>query len=339
MQRLFSLVALFCALCLVAVAPVHVIRPTPAPPVVPLPRMTMPALEPTVIIYPFDTSGGLDAKVGKQIADIFSKTFNDAGHVHVLPVPTNVTRTDFLKNAQAQKADYYISGYVTPIGDTASVVVQVVSVQSGVIVFAQTREVSNYNDAASSALASHDVILQISGTNVDVATSEAPTSAPSAAPTTNGATFNLGHLFGGHRAASAPRAQTPRPSDKPDRGVIIVAVHGSDAPAEYLARATTLLEHDLAAHFTVRSEGAPPSNLATAADSICGTERNNTIASGVLSVEHIGGIRPRTRSIFTLEMWTCFGDVLYKTTKTNDDTAKAIADAVTDYVAAHPSNG
>ena len=345
MRRLF-LSALCCGLCLIAAAPRPATTPAPTPPPSAHPSATPNPLlagpEPTVLIYPFDVASGLDASVGTRVATIFSHTFTSAGRVNVLPVPSGVQRTNFLTNARTAKADYYITGYVTPIGDSASVVVQVVSVQSGVIVYAQTAQVSSYNDATSAAIASHDVILQLAGVSVDVATSEAPSTAPSAAPTTNGANFNLGHLFGHHGSTTASAA-SPTPSSRPQRGVILVAVHetasATGVPASDLSSATSALERDLAAHFTVRDGGAAPASLSTAADSICGADRDNTIATGTLAMQHVGGIRPRSRSVFTLQVWTCFGAVLYQTTESDYNTAKAIATAVTDYVAAHPSNG
>ncbi len=337
MRRIFVVYAFFCGVALLAAAPRSPVPPTPTPRPSPSVNLNLSSLNPTVLVYPFDAAGGLDAKVGTQIATIFSREFTTAGRVNVLPVPNGIQRADLLTNARARKADYYITGYVTPIGDSISVVVQVVSVQSGVIVFAQTAQVYGVNDARSVALDCHDAVLQLSGTNVSVTTNESATAAPSAAAT-NGAQFSLGHLFSHHGRTAAP--VTPVPSAKPSRGIIIIAVHSLSAlPAPELSHATALLEHALAAHFVVRNGGAAPANLHAAADSICGAERDNTIATGTLAVQRIGGFRPHTKSIFTLQIWTCFGDVLYQTTATDLDIAKAVSNAVSDYVTTHPSNG
>ncbi|MHB8434172.1 MAG: hypothetical protein ACYC8W_04370 [Candidatus Tyrphobacter sp.] len=337
MRRIFIVYAFCCGVALLAAAPRSPVPPTPTPRPSATVNLNLSSLNPTVLIYPFDTAGGLDAKVGTQVATIFSREFTTAGNVNILPVPSGIQRAALLTNARARKADYYITGYVTPIGDSISVVVQVVSVQSGVIVFAQTAQVYGVNDARSIALACHDAVLQLSGTNVSVTTTESATAAPSAAPT-NGAQFSLGHLFAHHGRTAAP--VTPMPSAKPSRGVIIIAVHSQSAlPASELSHATTLLEHDLAAHFAVRNGGGAPTNLHTAADSICGADRDNTIATGTLVLQRIGGLRPHTKSIFTLQVWTCFGDVLYQTTASDFDIAKAISSAVSDYVTTHPSNG
>ena len=179
-------------------------RPTPTarPTATPTAHLNLLGLEPVVLIYPFDAASGFNPKVGTQLAAIFARTITQSGQINVLPVPSAVPRTSFLTNAKAHNADYYITGYVTPIGTSASVVVQVVSVQSGVIVFSQTTLVSSINDAISLALTSHDAIMQLSGTSVDVTTTESATSAPSAAPT-NGAQFSLSHLFSHHASTTA----------------------------------------------------------------------------------------------------------------------------------------
>ncbi len=339
-MRRFISFSVFCcfALGLMAAAPrTPAPRPSPTPSATPVLRLNLSSLESTVLVYPFDTAGEMSPKVGVEIANIFTAEFKTLGSFNMLPVPTNVQRSNFLVNAHAQKADYYIAGYVTPIGQSVAVVTQLVGVESGVILYSQTQEIYGVNDAASLALQCHDALLQISGTKVSVTTTEAPTGAPSAAPTAHGANFNVSHLFS-HRAAPTTRPMAGA-TVKPERAVILVGVHGqSTLPSSVLSHATALLNRDLAAHFTVREGGVAPVNLASDADSICGTDRDNTIASGTLTQQHVGGFRPHLYSRFTLQIWTCFGDVLYETTEANDDVAKAISNAVSDYVQTHPTN-
>jgi hypothetical protein len=338
-----TLLALLCGLtglCLIAAAPkpAATLRPLSKPLPLGTPSIHLPSIDPVVLIYPFDSVGGLNAKVGTQLADIFSREFTQSGHVKLLPTPSNVARTNYLTTAQRDHADYYVSGYATPIGDGLSVVMQVVSVSGGgVIVFSQTSQLYGVNDAQSLALTAHDAILQLAGVNVSVDTTQSTTPAPSPQPT-NGATFNLSHLFSHHGSQVSHAAATPQPTSKPARGVIFVAVRGSSLPTEDVTRASSLLYRDLAAHFAVRNDGPVTGDLSGAASGICGTNRDNTIATGTLSEEHVGGIRPRTKSVFTLQIWTCFGDVLYTTTKTDFDVAKAISSAVNDYVLDHPDN-
>jgi hypothetical protein len=342
-RPILGLLAGFSALYLIAAAPPTqpTLRTKPAL-ATPAPfharKLTLPSIDPVVLVYPFDSVGGLNPKAGKQLADLFRQQIHASGHVNVLPVPTNVVRTAYRTTAIADHADYYISGYATPIGDTLSVVMQVVNTQSGVIVFSQTSQLYGVNDARSLAITAHDAILQLAGVNVDVNTAQAQaTAAPSAQPT-NGASFNISNLFGHHGKSAQHVTSTSTSQVKPSRGVILVSVQGAGVPSGDLNEATFLLYHDLSAHFDVRNDGPAPGNLSTSATTLCGTDRNNTVATGTLVQEHIGGFRPRTKSHFTLQIWTCFGDVLYQTTKTDFDVAKAISESVSDYVTTHPAN-
>ncbi|HVA32734.1 MAG TPA: hypothetical protein VNG31_01215, partial [Candidatus Baltobacteraceae bacterium] len=166
MTRRFLPLFLLTSVLLVAAAP-----PTP-PPAAPSSSQT-----PVVLIYPFDVQSGVDAKIGIAIAQILGQAMSAAGGIDVLTVPQNVARTNFLQYAQQQHADFYISGFVTPVGNRASVVEQVVSVDSGVILFSQTAQVSSVDDVASQSLLARAQILAFvnRGTqNIGAQTSNTP---------------------------------------------------------------------------------------------------------------------------------------------------------------------
>jgi hypothetical protein len=101
------------------------------------------------MVYPFDVQTGADPRLGQAIAQILAQEMVAAGEISVPPVPQGVKRANFLENARAARADFYISGYVTPVGESAAVVEQVVSVESGVILFSQTAQVTSVADVAS----------------------------------------------------------------------------------------------------------------------------------------------------------------------------------------------
>src|SRR5208282_4396324 len=55
--------------------------------------------------------------------------------------------TDFLINARALGCDYYVTGFVTPLGAEVSVVEQVVSTISGTVVASNSVQFLTYADA------------------------------------------------------------------------------------------------------------------------------------------------------------------------------------------------
>lgn len=289
-----------------------------------------------MLVYPFDVQTGVDPKIGTAIAEILAQEMTAAGGLSVLPVPQNVKRPDFLQTARAQKADFYISGYVTPVGYAAAVVEQVVSVDSGVILFSQTAQVQSVADVASqSLLARAQILAFVNRSTESIAAQSANTPAPTA---TNGANMKISGLSSivdsvfHHKGAPAP---SPSPVTKPSRGVIVAPVVAAGSISESdLHGATDELFFALQHHYTVQLTRT--SDVATSADAICGTNRDNTIASGTLAQT---AVRHGREAVFTLTIYTCFGAVLDKTVGKGGSFKAAVDAAVAAYATAHPQNG
>jgi hypothetical protein len=339
LRRLLVFFVLCASALLVAAAP----KPSPSPSPAPIATQT-PFIgnDPVVIIYPFEAPSDLDPKYGGAIAQIYSQVLNQTGGVKVLPVPANIKREDYDKFAHVQHADYYVSGYIQPIGAGAAIVSQVVDVEQNISVYSATTQISDVQDVGSQALTARTVILQAAGIdrpelNAGPAQTPTPSSTSGASvPITN----VLSDLFKGKgkgkSVATAPTA-TPIPA-KPPRGVIVAHLTGS-AQASDLSAGTDDLYRALYSHFnTTLSSAAATANVGSIADSLCGTNRDNTVVSGELNVQHVGGFRPHDSFTFTLNVYACFGARLYSTTSTNDSRTRAIHDAVESYFGDHPEN-
>ena len=335
----FALVASSIALGAAAPPP----TPTPAP-ATPAPKISPPPVAvpssgqaATILIYPFDVQTGVDPKIGFAIASILAQEMAQAGGLNVLPVPVGVKRADFLATAHTQHADFYISGYVTPVGDTAAVVEQVVSVDSGVILFSQTAQVQSVADVASQSLLARAQILAFLGRNTqNLQTQSTNTPAPTS---TNGAQMQI-HGLGSIVDSVFHRKGAPTPSPtplvKPDRGVIAAPITSTfPFAAADLTNATNELFFALQRHYRV-SMAPPTANIAQAADTICGANRNNTIAGGSLAqnVPKHG----RAELVFTLTVYTCFGAVLDHAVGKGSTFKSAVDAAVSAYATAHPDN-
>jgi hypothetical protein len=319
-------------------APVPTPRATPA--AMPMPNATAGASIPTVIVYPFDVQGGLDPKIGSAMASITAQAMTASGGLNVLPVPVGVSRPDFMSDAKKMRADYYISGYVTSVGEGASAVEQLVAVDSGIIIFSQTGQVSTTDDVASLSLIAREAILRLTGHAADQQVSTAsgtpaPTSSNGAQVPIKGIGGIVDSVFGKHgKPGPSP---SPTPLVKPNRGVIVARVAGTaGVSANDLTTATSLLYTAVNHYFTAQTTGVTTS-VAQSADAICGVNRNNTIATGSMS-PITGHGRGKTKATFTLSIYTCFGAQLDQQTGTGDSLAKAIAAAVAAYATAHPDN-
>jgi hypothetical protein len=263
---------------------------------------------------------------------------NADGGVDTIQGPTTVKRTDYLTYAKGVDADYYVAGYMTPLGSGVSLVEQVVSTRSGTIVYGQTAQIESFQDATAQATMIHDGILSL-----ERQASDAYQSAQAQATSTPiaGNQANIGQGIAGLRDLFKHKAkETPAPAAaKPAKGILVVRVGGA-LPSGDLARATNELYNALFYHYNARLTGAAPQNLSKEADGICGTDRNNTIASGTASAKMVHhGLGSRPQYTFVLGVYTCFGAKLAESTGTGDSIASAIRSAVADYVIAHPTNG
>jgi len=357
-RRLFLAMLALCAVPALAaphaVAARAVASPSPAPKLspkgtppakgTPAPKATPIASGPKVIVYPFTaTSSGLPAKAGATVAKIFVHAFQASGGLDVLPTPPPTAVKLYSATAARLGAGYYISGYLTPIGEGVSVLEQVVSVTNGVIIYSKTAQVFSVSDAGALALNARRAILADAGVGRDYQPS-APSSTP--APTATGPAGQaasikisgisgvLGHIFGKRPTVAA--AATPTPEPKPSRRALIVRVNGN-APGGVLTTSTDLLAADLHRHFHTAIVGAPPGPIPTEANAICGTDRDATILTGTLALVP-GGFMHRGSTRFYLKAYACFGALLYHGHASAGDTPTAIRKAVDDYVELHPEN-
>ncbi len=344
MRRTFGVILLCSSLGLIAAAPPSP-KPAPVPKATPsfapVPAATPSAATPTVVVYPFETPSDVDPRTGGAIAQIYTQVMAQAGGLNVLPIPSNIKREDWAKYAHSQRADYYVSGFVQPIGQGAAIVARVVDANSEIAVYSATTQIQSVPDIASQALTARTVVLQAAGVdrpNVVTEASATPSSTDTkgASYSVNNVLSNLGGLFkkNGKNVASGP---TPAPVVKPPMSVIVARLTGNASPGD-ISESTDDLFRAMNVAYKTSMTRANSTNLAKQADSICGTNRQNTIASGVLNSQHSGGMHPHNSYTFTLNVYTCFGSVLYSNTQTNDNRRQAIQDAVAAYVKDHPEN-
>lgn len=101
---------------------------------------------PLVVVYPLTVNGDAQQDSGQRLAVMFAQQLADNGVKVVPPVP-GTQRTDFLTAARKLGCDYYITGFITPLGAEVSVVEQVVSTSSGTVVASNSVQFLTYSDA------------------------------------------------------------------------------------------------------------------------------------------------------------------------------------------------
>ncbi len=333
MRRIAALI-FFCS----SVALVGAARPTPTPAPVatasPAPHKAMPL----VVVFAFDTSTDIKPGTGQNAAQIFVQQMNADGGVDAIQAPASVKRVDYLTYAHGLSADYYVAGYMTPLGNGVSLVEQVVSTRSGAIVYGQTAQIESFQDATAQATAIRDGIVSLEQQLSDAYSGAQTTS--TATPMANNQA-NLSKGISGLAGLFKRKAkQTPAPAAaKPAKGIFVARIGGA-LPAGDLAKGTTSLFDALSAHYNVRMSGGTSASLSKQADGICGVDRNNTVAGGTASAQvQRRTLGSRTQYTFVLDVYTCFGAKLAQSTGTGDSLPLAVRAAVDAYAAAHPQNG
>ena len=120
---------------------------------------------PVVVVYPFSITAGVsDPEAGGRLAVLFASRLA-AGRQPRRP-PGNAghrPRPHFLDDARKIGADYYVTGYLTPLGDEVSLVDQIVSTHSGIVVWSTTTQVRTYDEALGQTDLMRDAITALRG--------------------------------------------------------------------------------------------------------------------------------------------------------------------------------
>ncbi len=171
--------------------------------------------EPSVIVYPLTVNGSdTDKDAGGKLAVLLATQMADMGGVIVKPAPPGTERSQYLDQARRSGSDYYVSGYVTPLGDAVSVVEQLVSTFSGTVVWSNTSQLVTYGDAMGQGILIRTALLRHAGralASLDAPTPE-PQSSPSSPPGNNANLNKLTQLFHHQKRESATPAPTAAPA-------------------------------------------------------------------------------------------------------------------------------
>ncbi|MDP9016941.1 MAG: hypothetical protein M3N19_01295 [Candidatus Eremiobacteraeota bacterium] len=331
MRRPLAVFALLSAVALMGAA--HRGRPaaSPAPTPSPTPTASAAPIAPVVVLYPFTVNGDADKNAGNKMVTLFAAQMTASGGLIVKPVPAvPVQRADYLTNALKNGADYYISGYMTPLGDEVALVEQVVSTSSGAIVWSSTATVLTYGDALTQADTIKKVVIGHAG-RVEASYKQQQALATPPPGPANGAQTSIGSILGLlHRSHSGP---APRPTLAPDKKPArIILVVGHDDTANALIQA-------LEGMYRVTHSATVTQNVAADAHTVCGSITNATIAEALARTEFTKSLPRYSLNVVTLRVYRCDGSILFQKTARASSLGDAMDQAVGAYISAHPSNG
>jgi hypothetical protein len=185
-----------------------------------------PFPSPVVVVYPLTGTGGTPADVGGNVAILLSTKLAQLGGLTVKPYTPGTERAQFLSSAVKAGADYYITGYLAPVGPEVSLIAQVVSTHSGSIVYSTSSVVRTYGDVIGQADVLREAILRHAGRGFPAVDQPAAVQTGTPVPSaTNG--VNLTRALGRHERNSS----TPAPSAAPSNAALGFAPPASSPTA------------------------------------------------------------------------------------------------------------
>jgi hypothetical protein len=210
--------------------------------------------DPAVVVYPLTVSGNTDPQSGGKVAALYATRIGALGGVTVKAPAPGTDRKNYLEAARNAGADYYVTGYISPLGSAVTLINQVVSTHSGIQIWSDSIQIASYTEATPQADAIRTAILRHAG-RYAVSLEATPPPAATATPAAQKNQANLNALFQKHSgpdaaaggvAAGAPAA-TPQPAanapSNDDIQVAVVHVIGkADAAAKFHAENQIALE-------------------------------------------------------------------------------------------------
>ena len=136
---------------------------------------------PAVVVYPMIANdSSVDREASSRIATTIAQRIAELGGVKVIPPNPTTERKDYLEDARRAGADYYVTGFVAGLGTGVTMIVQLVSVQTGIIAFSNSSQIETYADAAGQGEVLQSAIVRHAARNLRQYEA-IPTPGPSAA--------------------------------------------------------------------------------------------------------------------------------------------------------------
>jgi hypothetical protein len=257
---------------------------------------------PTVVVYPFTAGAdGIDDETLDNIANMLATRIAQGGAVRVEPPTPGVQRQKFLSDARLLHADYYVTGFITPLGSNASMVEQVVSTQSGTVVFSSSAEIGDTADVTAQGDVLREGILERSSRGIQAF--EAPPAAITAPSAGNRAHVNANRPFGSKRHAARAVA-TPAPAAA-NATIAILPIGGSAD-----ARLRTATAQALLASFGQDGRHAVLVSATTPSNSVCVANKATSLADAWIDSQS-SSIAPNEEASLRMVVYDCKGRIVF----------------------------
>lgn len=226
---------------------------------------------PVVIVYPLTGTGGTPADVGGNVALLLSTKLAQLGGITVKPYTPGTQRPQYLQAAIDGGADYYITGYLTPVGPDVSLITQIVSTHSGSIAFSSTSIVRTYGDVIGQADTLREAILRHAGRGFPAV--EQPAPVPTDTPEGSG-----GKGGGVNLSKALARHARNQPSPSPAASSSVGSVALGTPPSAPAAGPTPIAPAPASSRTAAAAPSAVPSAFGTPPAALADSKRPAKVA-------------------------------------------------------------
>lgn len=258
---------------------------------------------PTVIVYPLSTSATLDRETSARIGTTLATQIAQGGAVKVIPPNSGVERENYLSDARKLGANFYVTGFLTPLGSGASVVEQLVSTSSGTMVFSVTNYITNLADISSTGDQLRTAIVERSSRGLAAFAAPPPPANTPAPEASNGGELNVSKLLGKKNTGAATVAVAP-----PENAMLAILTVGGSADLD----ARTATARALAGAFENAGRHAVLVDASAPSSAVCSTNKASAQVAAWLDTPPAGAAT--ANSALRLIAYDCNGNVAFDRT-------------------------
>jgi hypothetical protein len=264
-------------------------------------------LAPKLAVYDLRVNGSVPESLGTDFATAIATEIRDDGGVNVVNGAPGLPASRDLGDAKAQGADYYLSGAIAPVGTRYSVICQLVSVRTGLMVWSSTFQAGSVDDARGQGTAARQALLDEIGRSTFPTVHATPAPAGFVAP------------------ANAVATPTPAPAT-----FAVVTFGGSALPTDRALAARAALENIRVRGASAVTDSLQPQDLSVSGALACADTGAATVVGGTLATTRSESLTAPSslRADIALQVYDCRTQQLSTKPLTFNRTAPISSDAI-----------
>ena len=285
-----------------------------------LPLTARAEAAPKLAVYDFTVNGSVPQTIGAQFAAAVASELRTGGGVNVVTGPPALTAARDRDDARSQGADYYLTGAIAPLTTRYSVICELVSVRTGLLVWSSTLQAGTADDLrGQGALVRQILSDQIGRTSFPTVRATAPQSTAPAP-------------VGSAAALALTNGAAPLNSASPAATFAVVTFGGSALPSDRAFAVRTVLESIRRRGASAVTDSLQPQDLSVSGAQACMDTAAATVVGGTLETMRSESVSAPTAATATvaLQVYDCRTQRLFAGPLAGMKAAPISSDAIRD---------